>query len=383
MIDLTNFYLRIQEQLDLDLPFVAYRKASDPISHESLRGFFQKDDQTHLIHDFEESGFVFAPFDNEQNSFLIPSDESEFLEADFQVDDDNMSDNSISIEIESEAGKQNHLELVQQALDAIKNGDLKKVVLSRKESVKLEAPNALLLFRKMLSKYPTAFVYLWYHPKFGMWLGATPETLLQIKRNRLKTMALAGTQKLEDTTDVEWGLKEIEEQEFVTNSIIENIGDLDLDKNDILKSGPYTVQAGKLLHLRTDISVKIDDNVKLEQIIHAIHPTPAICGLPKKEAKDFILKNEKYNREFYTGFLGELNIKEKVQRSSNRRNRENQAYLSVVKQTSLFVNLRCLKLDEDQAILYIGGGITKDSDPEQEWIETMNKAQTMKAVLVK
>jgi len=383
MIDLTNFYLRIQEQLDLDLPFVAYRKASDPISHESLRGFFQKDDQTHLIHDFEESGFVFAPFDNEQNSFLIPSDESEFLEADFQVDDDNMCDNSVSIEIESEAGKQNHLDLVQQGLDAIKNGNLKKVVLSRKENVKLEAPNALSLFRKMLSKYPTAFVYLWYHPKVGMWLGATPETLLQVKRNRLKTMALAGTQKYTDTTNVEWGLKEIEEQEFVTNSIVENIGDLDLDKNDILKSGPYTVQAGKLLHLRTDISVKIDDKVKLEQLIQAIHPTPAICGLPRNAAKKFILKHENYNREFYTGFLGELNIKEKVQRSSNRKNRENQAYLSVVKQTSLFVNLRCLKLDEDQAILYIGGGITKDSDPEQEWIETQNKAQTMKAVLVK
>ena len=78
-----------------------------------------------------------------------------------------------------------------------------------------------------------------------------------------------------------------------------------------------------------------------------------------------------------------MNIKEKVQRSSNRKNRENQAYLSVVKQTNLFVNLRCLKLEEDQAILYVGGGITKDSDPEQEWIETMNKAQTMKAVLVK
>ena len=155
-------------------------------------------------------------------------------------------------------------------------------MLSRKENVKLEAPNALSLFKKMLSKYPTAFVYLWYHPKVGMWLGATPETLLQIKRNRLKTMALAGTQKFEETTEVEWGQKEIEEQEFVTNSIVENIGDLDLDKNDILKSGPYTVQAGKLLHLRTDISVKIDDKVKLERLIQAIHPTPAICGLPKK-----------------------------------------------------------------------------------------------------
>ena len=89
MIDLSDFYLRIQEQLDLNLPFVAYRKASNSPSKEPLRGFFQKDDQTHLIHDFEESGFVFAPFDNEKDSFLIPSDESEFIEADFQVDDNN------------------------------------------------------------------------------------------------------------------------------------------------------------------------------------------------------------------------------------------------------------------------------------------------------
>ena len=384
MIETEAFFKRVELQLKNELPFVAYRKGSSAHNSESLRGFFQKDDQMHLIHDFEESGFVFAPFDNEKDSFLIPSDESEFEESIFN--DDEM-DPEISIskesEIENEAEKQKHIELVQQGLYAIKNGTLKKVVLSRKEQVKLKVPDALALFKKMLSKYPTAFVYLWCHPKVGMWLGATPETLLQIQRNRLKTMALAGTQKFEGVTDVEWGQKEIEEQKFVTDSIIENIGSLHLDKKDIITSGPYTTQAGKLLHLRTDISVKLSAKLKLDQLIQAIHPTPAICGLPRNVAKEFILQHEKYNREYYTGFLGELNLKEKVQRSSNRKNRENQAYLSVVKQTNLYVNLRCLKLEEDQAVLYIGGGITKDSDPEQEWIETQNKAQTMKAVLVK
>ena len=158
-------------------------------------------------------------------------------------------------EIEREAEKQNHLDLVQQGLDAIKNGTFKKVVLSRKENVKLEAPNALSLFKNACKIFHCVCISLVY-PKVGMWLGATPETLLQIKRNRLKTMALAGTQKFEETTEVEWGQKEIEEQEFVTNSIIENIGDLDLDKNDILKSGPYTVQAGKLLHLEQISALK-------------------------------------------------------------------------------------------------------------------------------
>lgn len=384
MIETKAYFEKIQLQLNNKLPFVAYRKASNSHTLEFLRGFFQNDDKVHLIHDFEESGFVFAPFDNEKDSFLIPSDESEFLEASFQIDDEESEHSNVTFyEAESSADKQKHIDLVQQGINIIRSGDLKKVVLSRKEEVKLEDPNALSLFKKMLLKYPTAFVYLWYHPKVGMWLGATPETLLQIKRNRLKTMSLAATQKFEGITDVKWGQKEIEEQEFVTDSILENIESLGFDMNDIITSGPYTVQAGKLLHLRTDISIKIDDKVKLEDLIGTIHPTPAICGLPKAAAKDFILKHENYNREFYTGFLGELNFKEKVQRSSNRKNRENQAYLSVVKQTSLFVNLRCLKLEKDHAEIYVGGGITKDSDPVKEWEETQNKARTMKSVLVK
>ena len=46
----------------------------------------------------------------------------------------------------------------------------------------------------------------------------------------------------------------------------------------------------------------------IKKIILALHPTSAVCGLPKQEAKEFILQNEGYNREYYSGFLGELNI---------------------------------------------------------------------------
>jgi isochorismate synthase len=121
----------------------------------------------------------------------------------------------------------------------------------------------------------------------------------------------------------------------------------------------------------------------LEKLISAIHPTPAVCGLPKGSAKKFILENENYNREFYTGFLGELNLKKTLQRNGNRKNRENQAYASITKTSALFVNLRCMKLEAKQAVLFVGGGITKDSNPVAEWEETSNKAQTMKSVLFK
>ncbi|MGA9588739.1 MAG: chorismate-binding protein, partial [Salegentibacter sp.] len=158
-------------------------------------------------------------------------------------------------------------------------------------------------------------------------------------------------------------------------------------------AGPYTARAGNLLHLRTNIIGSLgpsrgaehqrSESSNLKQIVKALHPTPAVCGLPREAAKKFILENENYDREFYTGFLGELNLKTEIKRNNNRRNQENQAYASILNQTSLYVNLRCLKLDGGIANIYVGGGITKDSKPSQEWEETENKSQTMKSVLVK
>ena len=168
---------------------------------------------------------------------------------------------------------------------------------------------------------------------------------------------------------------------------------------NIQLKGPYTSRAGNLLHLRTDITGEIGksnsedadfekekkpsetENDSLTKLISAIHPTPAICGLPKDAAKKFILANENYDREFYTGFLGEINMKQEIKRSGNRRNTENQVYAAQVTKTSLYVNLRCMKLNKDTTELFVGGGITAESVPSAEWEETLNKAGTMKEVL--
>ena len=104
-------------------------------------------------------------------------------------------------------------------------------------------------------------------------------------------------------------------------------------------------------------------------------------GFPKAEAKDFILKHENYNREYYTGFLGELNLKQTTTRNTNRRNVENNAYSVIKTQSNFYVNLRCMQLKDKSANIYVGGGITKDSNPEKEWEETVNKTTTINAVL--
>ena len=194
-------------------------------------------------------------------------------------------------------------------------------------------------------------------------------------------MALAGTQLYKGFLDVSWGAKEKEEQKIVTQAIIRS---LENNIATIEVSDAYTAKAGDLLHLRTDIKGTIIDKlekVNLRLLISSLHPTPAVCGFPKERAKEFILENENYSREFYTGFLGELNFRETKSRNSNKRNIENNAYALVKKVSNLYVNLRCMKLEDELATLYVGGGITKDSIPEDEWNETVNKTRTIKHVL--
>lgn len=372
-----DFFPKLRSQHERKFPFVVYRKPNET----KAKALLQRNKEIFHTKNFTEEGFVFASFDSDDKSILIPISQSDELEFDYGHESNNENNvgtertiihlNKCMNEIEK------HLLLVQKGIGAIKSGKLEKVVLSRKQEVQVCEENPLCIFQKLVWKHPAAFVYCWFHPATGFWLGATPETLLQVENGQMKTMALAGTQKYNGTVDVLWGEKEREEQQLVTDFIVSALK----GKVENLKiSTPETIKAGSLLHLRTNFSGKLKDN-NLKEIIHDLHPTPAVCGIPKKASKNFILANETYDREFYTGFLGELNMKVKKERMRGRGNQENKAYAAIKKQSNLFVNLRCMKLQNGKANLYMGGGITAESDPKCEWEETMNKAETMLDVL--
>jgi len=378
-MDSEDFFKEIETQIQNGNPFVAFRNPNA----KKTKALLQKTDKTYVSTDFEESGFVFAPFKSTDKTFIIPSEKAASLVFEYSAEnnsEDQQIDQEFPPAFTNNKSKIEHEELVQKGIDLIEKGELKKVVLARKEEVQTQL-KAIEIFKNLLKKYNTAFVYYWFHPETGIWLGATPETLLSVERNKFKTMSLAGTQAFEGTFDVNWKKKEVEEQQIVTDSILENLQNK--VSGTINKSEPYTSKAGSLLHLKTDITGMLDSKSSLKSLIVALHPTPAVCGLPKEDARKFILENESFGREFYSGFLGELNMKKERKRNSNRRNQENQAYASISKQTDLFVNLRCMKLEEGKAQLFIGGGITKDSNPADEWQETVNKSQTIKSVLVK
>ncbi|QLE02516.1 isochorismate synthase [Galbibacter sp. BG1] len=350
------FFKKVETQHKSNLPFVIYRNPNGSI----INGLLQSNDELFFTENYTERGFVFTPFEENNKGILIPLESAEIISTEASVNSEITYDLALQKE---DTAKKRHLEIVSKTIDAIQNSTLEKVVVSRKKEIAIPNLEVISVFKKLVHTYGKAFCYLWYHPKVGVWLGATPETLLSVENGQFKTMALAGTQPYVDTINVEWGEKEKQEQQLVTDSILESIKPF---IQNVSVSEVKTVQAGNLLHLRTDISGELA-NASIEKVITSLHPTPAVCGLPKKDAKQYILKHEGYNREFYTGFLGELNM-------SNDGNSK----------TELYVNLRCMQYSNSQKLqIYVGGGITKDSNAASEWEETVNKTQTMLDVLLK
>ena len=351
------FFLKIKNHKEQNLPFVLYSKPNTT----NLIGILQQNNNLHTVSDYSEKGFVFASFDEKQ-LILIPEHGSEIITSEIEP----TSFASIEIDdlsFDPEAKFQFEY-LVAQGIQAIKNEEFKKVVLSRSEEVPLYEFDFIETFQHLVQLYPATFCYCFFHPKIGMWMGATPEKLLKANGNVFETMALAGTQKDNNQAEIIWQQKEKDEQQFVTDFIVKRLREFTAS---VVVSEPYSLKAGSIWHIKTDISGVLKDNSTLEEVVDTLHPTPAVCGLPKKKSKAFILENENYDRTFYTGFLGELNSTFAGNNASS----------------DLFVNLRCMQIQDEKAILYMGCGITKESIPEKEWEESVNKSMTMKRVLKK
>ncbi|MCX6050013.1 MAG: chorismate-binding protein [Chloroflexi bacterium] len=255
--------------------------------------------------------------------------------------------------------------LVKSAIDFIRAIQIRKVVVSRMMETPLPANfDPLVTFEQLCNRYPHAFVSLVAIPDVGTWMGASPELLLALDHEQLSTMALAGTQAHPTNQPlnlVQWGHKEVEEQALVSDYIRSFFYKAGI--TDLQEVGPETTAAGNVVHLRTTFQVKRPQEEILtlaNQVLHQLHPTSAVCGMPKDKALSFILAHEQYDRSFYSGFLGPVHIGG---------------------QSSLYVNLRCMQLQKQTANLYIGAGITGESQPAAEWRETALKSETLLNVL--
>lgn len=318
-----------------------------------------------------ESGFVLAPFalSAETPVMLIRPDEvhrTSFPLEHPDTDNHHTKRRTHAATVADRARYQSDFQCFSQWLRAEKG---EKIVLARSMQISVEEPQEQQLFLKACRQYPRLFVALVHTEHTGTWLMATPEVLLERQNSMWHTMALAGTMKLkpsQHTFDTPfsqrepqpaWSDKNIREQQYVSNYIKDCLHQF---TPHVKAKGPYTRRAANLVHLCSDFSFELPPKVSIGKVITALHPTPAVCGIPKREAYHFILENESVARRYYSGFAGPVNVQN---------------------ETRLFVTLRCMALQKSTATLYAGGGLLPESVEETEWQETEAKMQTMRKLL--
>ena len=231
---------------------------------------------------------------------------------------------------------------------------LQKVVWSRTKSIQLPSEaHPCQLFEALCRTYPSLHIVLLHHPVYGIWLGSSPETLVEKNSPQIRSMALAGTRGLAHTGP--WGDKEIREQRLVVDYLQACFAGKSIS-TDLQET--TTVQKGPVEHLLNKIEGK--SNISCYEMAHCLHPTPAVAGFPVQESVKYILENEPHQRSLYAGYWGYLN-------------EEGNGLLSV--------NLRCLHWQGKQVRLYMGAGILPESDADTEWLETCRKSETLMNIL--
>lgn len=293
--------------------------------------------------DANQPYFVIRPFKNDQKTLFIRADINETTDlAELVVESYIHAPDSEAID-ESDYEK-----LISRAITRSQeiNG---KVIISRIDEASMQSIYLAESLQSLRTKFPHSFIYFLISEQYGMWLGATPETLVEKEGELLSTMALAGTK---------WGdelftQKEFDEQMLVTRDIMDRLSEEVIEVGDV-----HEMNYGELRHLRTNFRWQSEDSII--KFAELLHPTSAVCGFPRAEALEFILFNENHERGLYSGYLGLVDSHH----------------------SQLFVNLRCMRLFDNQVRVHVGGGINAKSDPKSEWEETVRKSNSVKDAIV-
>jgi isochorismate synthase len=352
----------IQKLLEHQQNFVAFRLPGQIDPQLFYDGVFVQQkagDKT------SKDAFIVAPF-NESDSFpeLAYINYTKYASTnDFKIDKSKKSELQLGSQPPEIIGKKTYLEKAGQLINLMKQSVLDKIVFSRVISKGIPSNYDWAgHYARLCEKYPEAFVYFIALDTNHHWLGATPEVLVNYANGVGETMALAGTQAKRNKTgeNYDWKQKELDEQAYVRRNILEILQQFQVKW--LHRSELKTKAAGQVVHLINNFRFALPEKNSPLALARTLHPTPAVCGQPKHTARRLISKSETHERAYYTGFLGS------VEQAGN---------------TKLYVNLRCMQVINNLAYIYVGGGLTSDSDPYREWDETELKAQTMLAVFSK
>ncbi|KAF0152204.1 MAG: menaquinone-specific isochorismate synthase [Ignavibacteria bacterium] len=252
------------------------------------------------------------------------------------------------------------------ALNEIRNNNIEKVVLARKIQLKLKSCFSIsFALLQLQHKYLDCATFA-YKEKDATFFGSTPEKLFSLNGKVLETEALAGSisRGLNNEEDLikEKKLlndtKEMNEHKNVLSFLIERLEKFTENVSCALQ--PQIKKLYNIQHLQTHITAKLKDEVGILELQKAIHPTPAVCGLPQKNALELIKELEYFERGLYAGVIGWFNEK---------------------KRAEFFVGIRSALLKENILTAFAGSGIVEGSDPISEYYETELKLRPILSLL--
>lgn len=250
--------------------------------------------------------------------------------------------------------------LIKDGLEELGSGALRKVVLARRHVINY---NKLIDANKLFCDFQssTNLYEFFYHCEHGAsFISFTPEKLYSKHKDIVVVDSIAGTLKVEEDntgTDLLLSGKDLEEHRFVSNYVKEKLLDIAVDVSELFKEEVLVLK--NLYHIHSRFRAKLSKTISNSKLIDTLHPTPAVGGIPKKEALEFISKNENLQRGFYAAPIGRIS-----------------------KDYSEFaVGIRSMLISDETIHFYGGAGIVKGSLPEKEWIETGDKIRSVQCMM--
>ena len=233
---------------------------------------------------------------------------------------------------------------LQRGLELVNGGELHKLVLAVRHSVSLTSPlDPLLLLKRLRHQQAGSCRFLWQRNRQDSFFGASPERLLSLRNGQLRCDALAGTAGRNDhATSLLNSDKDRREHELVVQAITEHLSAQGLKPRR--PRSPQLARHGQLIHLHTPITTAAPGQSPLA-LAGVLHPTPAVAGLPRREAMSWLRSLEPFDRDGYAAPIG---------------------WIDSAGDAELRVAIRCGHARGSQLDLTAGAGLVRGSVAERE-----------------
>lgn len=255
---------------------------------------------------------------------------------------------------------------VEKALELIRNKELEKVVLCRTCTLELEQePDPFAITAALKTKGEGAFVFCLQFESESF-LGATPERLFLRQNNQIISEAVAGTRRRGISNEEN---QKLQKELLSSQKDLSEIAPVRLYIQNTLSPlclsppifSPISIhQTHTVQHLYSPCSGRLKKGIKDSSIIEALHPTPALCGLPKEKAYTLIRELEPFERGLYGGAIG----------------------WSSEETSEWVVGIRSCLIRGKTATLFSGTGIVEKSNPKEEWDELNQKIKLYHEIFI-